>query len=100
MTTIRSAIVWVSVAVLATRFPARSVGYEKANGGLSTNLGPKDGYYSLGLGGTYTIDNVKISGGLRYVMIGDAETPFGPFPGGDFTDNSAIGLGLKVSYAF
>ena len=73
-----------------------SIGHEKANGGQASNLSPTDGNTSLSVGGAYTMDNgVKLSGGVRYVMIGDATTSFATFE-----DNSAVALGLKVSYNY
>lgn len=81
---------------------AVTLGYEAADGDLASNLSPTDGYFSVGVGGTYTRGNMKISGGVRFVDIGDATTePSGPFPGGAvFRGNTAIGLGLKVSFSF
>jgi long-chain fatty acid transport protein len=76
---------------------AVSVGYERTEGGLSPNLGPTDGYYSIGLGATYTVDNVKITGGIRYVDIGNATTST---IGAAFRDNDAVAVGLKVAYTF
>lgn len=74
---------------------AISVGYEKAQGGTASNLSPTDGYWSVQLGGSYTMDNMKISGGVRYVDIGDATTSVG-----EFTGNSAIGVGVKIGFTF
>jgi long-chain fatty acid transport protein len=76
---------------------AVSVGYERTEGGLSPNLAPTDGYYSIGLGATYTVDNVKITGGVRYVDIGNATTST---INGAFRDNNAVAVGLKVAYTF
>ncbi len=76
---------------------AVSMGYEKANGGTASNLSPTDGYLSVGLGATYTRDNMKITGGVRYVMIGDATALSGA---SEFTDNSALGVGIKVGFSF
>ncbi|ETX28288.1 OmpP1/FadL family transporter [Roseivivax isoporae] len=78
-----------------------SVGYEKQNGGFASNLGPTDGQWSLGLGGSYTMDKIEISAGVRYVWIGDAETQAGPAaPVAEFEDNSAVGVGFKIGYTF
>jgi long-subunit fatty acid transport protein len=78
-----------------------SVGYEPQNGDYASNLGPTDGYWSLGLGASYTMENIEISGGVRYVWVGDTETAVGPFkPAAKFKDNSAIGVGLKVGITF
>lgn len=76
---------------------AVSLGYERLEGGTSLNLAPTDGYVSLGLGATYTQGNMKITGGIRYVDIGDATTSV---VGGSFTDNDAIGVGIKVGFTF
>jgi long-subunit fatty acid transport protein len=75
-----------------------AVGYEKSTGETTGQLGPTDGYISYQIGGAYTMDNgVEISGGVRYVDIGDAVTEG---IGGDFSDNDAVAVGLKVAYNF
>jgi long-chain fatty acid transport protein len=74
-----------------------SVGYEETKGGPVSNLGPTDGYLSLQVGAQYTKDNMKISGGIRYIDIGDATTST---IGAAFKGNSGIGIGVKVSYTF
>lgn len=80
---------------------AVSIGYEGAVGGFASNLGPTDGRTSITLGATYTKDNLKISGGVSYVMIGDAETTLNDvIASGQFTDNSALGVGIRIGYSF
>lgn len=80
---------------------AVTLGYEKPIGGFSSNLGPADGQKSIGIGATYTRDNMKITGGVRYVDIGDAQPQLpGLAPSANFTDNSALGFGVKISYSF
>jgi long-chain fatty acid transport protein len=76
---------------------AVSIGYEKSEGGVQMNLSPTDGYVSVGLGATYTTGNMKITGGVRYVDIGDATALSGA---ADFSGNSAIAAGIKVGYTF
>lgn len=76
---------------------AVTVGYEAPDNVPVSNLTPKDGYLSVGLGGTYTDGNMKISGGVSYIMIGDATTET---IGAEFTDNTAIGVGVKVAFTF
>lgn len=76
---------------------ALSFGFEKAQGGTASNLSPTDGNRSIGLGGTYTMDNIEITGGIRYINIGDATTET---IGANFSDNSATAFGLKVAYKF
>jgi hypothetical protein len=41
---------------------------------------------------------MKITGGVRYVEIGDATT--NPPISGNFTDNSGVGFGIKIGYTF
>lgn len=72
-----------------------AVGYEKPSGGLSSDLGPTDGKKSFTLGGVYTQADMKISGGVSYVKVGDTFTSIG-----DFSGNKAIGVGLKIAFAF
>ena len=70
-------------------------------GGFLTNLGPTDGSRSLGLAATYTKDNMKITGGIRYVDIGNALTAIpGNAPAGTFADNSAVAAGVKIGWSF
>lgn len=96
---------------------AAFVSHETGKGGYSGNLGPTDGSTALGLAATYTMDRVKITGGIRYVLIGDAETEtpaaIGILTGacnltgdsdcgtfGKFRDNTALALGLRVGISF
>ena len=78
-----------------------SVGYEKSNGGFASNLGPTDGSKSMALAAIYTKDNMKITTGIRYINIGDAQTAIPGFaPASDFKDNHAVAIGVKVGYTF
>jgi hypothetical protein len=73
-------------------------GYEPSNGDLTGNLGPTDGFKSVGIGVQYTDGNVEISGGVRYIELGNATTI--PPVNGQFTDNNAIAAGIKIAYTF
>jgi long-chain fatty acid transport protein len=77
---------------------AISVGYEAANNNLADNLAPTDGYTSIQVGGTYKItDALELTGGVRYIMLGDAVTEgFGA----EFADNTALALGVSIGYRF
>ncbi|PRX32726.1 Long-chain fatty acid transport protein [Meinhardsimonia xiamenensis] len=80
---------------------AVTLGYEAPTGGFSSNLGPKDGMTSLGLGLSHQRGKVKISGGVRYVMVGDAQTTLDDVnAASDFTGNSALAVGMKVGFNF
>lgn len=75
-----------------------SYGFEKSYGDPVGNLGPTDGYKSISVGAKYNVsDATAISGGVRYVWIGDATTST---IGSEFEDNKAIGLGIKLSHSF
>lgn len=78
-----------------------AVGYEKAGGGFSANLGPTDGRKSITLAAVYTRDNMKITGGVSYVKIGDAQTTLdNTNVASNFSNNKAVGVGIKVGYSF
>ncbi|MEL6640365.1 MAG: outer membrane protein transport protein [Pseudomonadota bacterium] len=83
---------------------AVSVSYEEQQGGIASNLAPTDGSTSISLGGTYDFGNgLEVTGGVRYIMVGDAETelatPFGVLSP-QFEDNSATAFGIQVAYKF
>jgi long-chain fatty acid transport protein len=79
-----------------------ALGFEDQVGGFASNLGPTDGRASVTIGAAYTADNkMKISGGISYVRIGDAQTTLdGTNAASNFTGNHALGAGIKVSYSF
>lgn len=70
--------------------------YEKSNGGVASRLSPTDGQKTFGIGGTYTKDNIKVTGGIEYVDVGDAVDGSGT----RFAGNHGIGFGLSVGYRF
>ncbi|MEO0831314.1 MAG: outer membrane protein transport protein, partial [Pseudomonadota bacterium] len=70
---------------------------------LVSPLAPTNGLNAITLAGRWTTpDGVRISGGLRYSMLGDArpETGTPDVERADFTDNSALTLGLRVGFSF
>lgn len=71
--------------------------HEPSTGDLQRNLGPTDGFSAVTAGATYTMDNMKITGGVRYALLGDATTTT---VGSVFEDNDALGFGLRVGYSF
>lgn len=77
---------------------AISVGYEAANNNLADNLSPTDGYTSIQVGGTHKItDALELTGGVRYILLGDATTEgFGA----EFADNTALAVGVSIGYRF
>lgn len=82
---------------------ALTLGFEEPSDddGFSSNLGPTDGFWSVGLGGSYSRDKMKISAGVRYVAIGDTNTRVGAAaPATKFDGNHAIAAGLRIGYYF
>jgi long-chain fatty acid transport protein len=77
---------------------AVTLGYEPRSGDLTGNLGPTDGYTSIGVAATYTSGNMRVTGGLRYLDIGDATVR--PPIGAEFSGNNAIAAGIRVGYSF
>ncbi len=78
---------------------AVTLGYETDEGEPVTNLGPTDGFWSIGLGGTYSLEKAKISAGVRYTDIGDATADGGFGQTADFSGNSAWSVGFQITYA-
>lgn len=74
-----------------------SISHDTGNGNPTTNLGPIGKRTSLGLGASYTVDNVTISGGVQYTRLGSATTAN---IGSQFGSNSAIGAGIRVGFRF
>lgn len=79
-----------------------SVGYDSGAGNPVTTLGPTEGYWSVGLGGQYNpAENYFIQAGVKYFWLGDAHAQTGGNNiVGEFTDNYALGYGLKIGYRF
>lgn len=77
--------------------------HEPSTGGFSGNLGPTDGRSAVGLGVTWTNDQVEITGGVQYSWIGDAVTEAPGIPGatyGVFNDNTALAAGMSIGFRF
>ncbi len=73
-----------------------TVGYEKSTGGIASRLSPTDGVKSVSIGASWTQDKMKITGGVQYQMLGDAVDASGT----EFSNNSAVIVGLKIAYTF
>ncbi|WP_111885599.1 OmpP1/FadL family transporter [Acinetobacter sp. CFCC 11171] len=78
-----------------------AVGYDSGAGNPVTTLGPVEGNWSVGLGGQYSpAENYFIQAGVKYFWLGDAQAQTGGKVKGEFTDNHALGYGLKIGYRF
>lgn len=76
--------------------------YEKAGDPLVSPLAPSTGQLALGLAAVYTQDNMKITTGIRYVDIGEAQPETGTpdVARASFTGNSALSVGVRVGFNF
>ncbi len=75
-----------------------TLGYDTGNGSTTGNLQPVSSRSSIGLGASYSIDNVTISGGVQYSRFGGATSR--PPISGEFSGNSMIGAGIRVGFQF
>ncbi|WP_166168272.1 outer membrane protein transport protein [Acinetobacter sp. SA01] len=98
---------------LSTKWSAAfDLGWDSGTGNPASILNPTKGYKSIGLGLQFNPEpNYFISGGIKYYWLGDATAQDGtyylPLPGiseasqvGEFSNNHAIGYGLKIGYRF
>lgn len=78
--------------------------YEPSEDGLISPLAPTNGRKAVTLAAVYTRDNLKITTGINYTKLGDADLGVGET--GDkryvatMDDNKALGIGMRVGYSF
>ena len=81
-----------------------AIGFEsEGDDDLVSPLAPTNGSTYITLGAKYDFsESVSISGGIRYTDLGDArpETGTPDVARGNFTGNSAVSAGFKISYKF
>lgn len=78
-----------------------ALGYDSGAGNPITTLGPTEGYWNVGLGAQYSpAEHYFIQGGVKYFWLGDATAQTGQTRVGKFSDNYALGYGLKMGYRF
>jgi long-chain fatty acid transport protein len=75
---------------------------DKGTDSLVSPLAPTDGRIGATIGVAYTKENMKISGGVNYTRVGDAQPETGTpdTARANMTDNSSVGLGIKVGWTF
>lgn len=78
---------------------AISFSHEAGNGPFSGNLGPTDGFTSAQVAAVYTRGPMTITGALRYIDIGEAQTQLGPATT-NFGGNYGWAGGLRIGYSF
>lgn len=80
---------------------AFTIGYEAAQGGIASALSPTDGNISFGVGATYSFDNgMELTGGVRYINVGDAVAGVPGIGAVPFEGNEAYGVGFKIAYQY
>lgn len=67
---------------------------------LVSPLAPTRGYKGIGLAAVYTHENVKVTGAVRYLWLGDADAQTGGTARARFTDNHAVAAGVRVGITF
>ncbi|WP_146585481.1 outer membrane protein transport protein [Puniceibacterium confluentis] len=75
--------------------------YEPETGAKTVSpLGPTDGLMGVSLGGRYVNGPMKISAGINYSKLGDADAGVADRSVAKFRDNSAVGIGFKAEMTF
>ncbi|RWR45089.1 hypothetical protein EOW65_17235 [Sinirhodobacter ferrireducens] len=67
---------------------------------LVSPLAPTRGYKGIGLAAVYTHENVKVTGAVRYLWLGDADAQTAGVARANFTDNHAVAAGVRVGITF
>jgi long-chain fatty acid transport protein len=65
-------------------------------------LAPTNGRVGVSLAAIYTLDNMKITAGVNYTKVGDAQPETGTpdTARASMEGNTSVGFGLKVAYTF
>lgn len=79
---------------------ALSMSYEAKGNPLVSPLAPTNGKLGVTLAAIYTSGNTKITTGINYTKLGDAQPQTGGTGRANFTGNSAVGVGIKVGVSF
>lgn len=79
-----------------------SFSYEKEGDPLVSPLAPTNGRKGVTLAAVYTKDNLKVTTGINYTRLGDAQPETGTpdTARANFTDNDSVGIGVRVAYTF
>ena len=67
---------------------------------LVSPLGPTNGLQGLSLGAQYTNENVTLSGGINYSILGDAKAEVGGEAEAEFSGNSSFAFGFQAQVTF
>lgn len=79
---------------------AMSVSYEAKGNPLVSPLAPSNGKLGLSLAAIYNTGTAKITTGINYTKLGDAQPQTSNTARANFTGNYAVGVGVKIGYSF
>ncbi len=78
--------------------------YEDSKDDLISPLAPVNGRKSITAAAIYTMDNIKVSTGINYTKLGDAELGVGESGNktkvADMEDNEVWAIGVRIGYSF
>ena len=74
--------------------------YEPKGNSLVSPLAPTNGRYGLSLAAIYTKDNMKITTGINYTVLGNAQAATNGTARSDFSGNHLVGVGMKIGWYF
>jgi long-subunit fatty acid transport protein len=79
-----------------------SLTYEPRTDRLVSPLSPYDGRFGTTVGVVYNKDNMKVTGGVNYSWLGDADPETGTpdVQRASMRDNTSVGVGVKVGWSF
>lgn len=76
---------------------AVELSWEPEGNYIRGNLSPTDGFFGIGVGGSYSLPNgVDISAGVRYSVLGNVDTTLGA----NFSENDLWAAGVTIGMAF
>lgn len=79
---------------------AMSISYEAKGNPLVSPLAPTNGKLGLSLAAIYNTGSAKITTGINYTKLGDAQPQTSNTARANFTGNYAVGVGVKIGYSF
>lgn len=79
-----------------------SLTYEPETDRLVSPLSPYDGRFGTTVGVVYNMDNMKVTGGVNYSWLGDADPETGTpdVARASMRDNTSVGVGVKIGWSF
>ncbi|WP_299904161.1 outer membrane protein transport protein [uncultured Paracoccus sp.] len=77
-----------------------SFSYEKSGDDLVSPLAPTNGKKGITLAAIYTQDNMKISTGINYTKLGDADPETSDVARAYIRDADLVGVGVRVGFTF